>query len=46
MWLCEECGFECVRPSWEEKEWEYTFIEVPYCPECGSHNIREIEELV
>jgi len=46
MWLCEECGLEFSDPNTEEQTWEYTIVSVDCCPECGSHNIIDIEERV
>jgi len=41
MWICEDCDWEGGWPEWAQQEVEklQSFIEVPYCPECGSYNV-------
>ena len=40
MWICEDCGYE-GHPKWAQQEVErlQSFVEIPYCPKCGSFGI-------
>jgi len=41
MWICEDCEWEGGWPEWSQQEVEklQSFIEVPYCPKCGSYHV-------
>ena len=42
MWNCEDCGWEGGWPKWDQKEAPDeldSFVEIPYCPKCGSYNV-------
>ena len=39
MWICEECEWKGTQPKWAQQEWKDSFIEVPYCPKCGSYHV-------
>ena len=43
MWVCKDCDWTGSHPSWAQQGIErlQTFIEVPYCPECGSYHVGE-----
>jgi len=43
MWKCENCDWTGEFPSWDQWEVErlQRFIGIPYCPECGSYQVRE-----
>ena len=44
MWVCENCDWEGSWPKWAQQEVEklHSFIEVPYCPKCGSYQVEEV----
>jgi len=49
-WFCEDCEKYFVFPKWAQHEVEemQSFVEVPYCPFCGSYNVvdKELESIL